>query len=201
MPPFSPSSRFSTTPDTGFHSTSRSSPTMQSAPHIEVPQINRSRSLKSPDSVISVRSCSLTAFLLLAALALPAAAPAAEPALAGYSDFAALSKQLEALAKPDLCQITSLAKSPGGREIWLVTIGRGDFVTAIGVGQVIKGRLSVTRRPIVPRTARPQSGLPVSPPQVGTRASSRCNLARRPRLTSRGMFAEQDPPSTTPKIF
>jgi hypothetical protein len=100
---------------------------MQSAPHIEVPQINRSRSLKSPDSVISVRSCSLTAFLLLAALALPAAAPAAEPALAGYSDFAALSKQLEALAKPDLCQITSLAKSPGGREIWLVTIGRGDI--------------------------------------------------------------------------
>ena len=98
---------------------------MQSASHVELHK-EMQRVLKLIRSVISVRSCSLPAFLILAALALPAAASAAGPAIEGYSDFAALTKQVAALAKPDVCQVTSLAKSPGGRDIWLATIGRGD---------------------------------------------------------------------------
>lgn len=51
---------------------------------------------------------------------------AAEPALEGYSDFATLSKQVQTLARPELCEVTSLARSPGGRDVWLITIGRGE---------------------------------------------------------------------------
>jgi hypothetical protein len=51
---------------------------------------------------------------------------AAPPAIEGYSDFAAFSRQVQALAKPGICTISSLAKSPGGREVWLATIGTGE---------------------------------------------------------------------------
>lgn len=50
---------------------------------------------------------------------------AAEPAIDGYSNFAEFSRQVQALAKPEICAVRSLAKSPGGREVWLVTIGAG----------------------------------------------------------------------------
>ena len=49
----------------------------------------------------------------------------AAPAIEGYTDFADFSKQVQSLARPELCTVTALARSPGGREVWLVTIGRG----------------------------------------------------------------------------
>jgi Zinc carboxypeptidase len=66
--------------------------------------------------------CLLIAFLLAENCVVTAATPAIE----GYSDFAELSKQVQALAKPGLCSVASLVKSAGGRDIWLITIGRGE---------------------------------------------------------------------------
>jgi hypothetical protein len=48
------------------------------------------------------------------------------PALEGYSDFAEFTKQIQSLARPELCAVRALAKSPGEREVWLVTIGSGQ---------------------------------------------------------------------------
>ena len=50
----------------------------------------------------------------------------APPAIEGYSDFAELTKKVQSLAKPALATVTALTKSPGGREVWLVTIGAGE---------------------------------------------------------------------------
>ncbi|MEX2140492.1 MAG: M14 family metallopeptidase [Pirellulales bacterium] len=51
---------------------------------------------------------------------------AADAASEGYSDSATFSKQVQAIAKPGLAAVISLAKSPGGREVWLITVGRGE---------------------------------------------------------------------------
>jgi hypothetical protein len=53
-------------------------------------------------------------------------ADAAAPAIKGYTDFVQFTEQVRALARPELCRVTALATSPGGRSIWLLTIGRGD---------------------------------------------------------------------------
>jgi len=80
-----------------------------------------------------VRSGSLCIRLLVALIvadAVPGGSKAlfaAEPAIEGYSDFATFSKQVQGLAKPDLASVTSLAKSPGGRDVWLITVGRGEI--------------------------------------------------------------------------
>ena len=63
----------------------------------------------------------------LIAVAFISAAIAGKPAIEGYSDFAALTMELTELAKSDVCDVKSLAKSPGGRDVWLVTVGRGDI--------------------------------------------------------------------------
>ncbi len=70
-------------------------------------------------------STSLPATLMLAALTLPVDVAATDPAIEGYSDFAALSNQVADLARPDLCQVGSSVKSPGEWEIWPVTLSRG----------------------------------------------------------------------------
>ncbi len=46
-------------------------------------------------------------------------------AIAGYADFAEFSRQVEALAKPGLCDVSSLGTTLGGRKIYLLTIGGG----------------------------------------------------------------------------
>ncbi len=63
----------------------------------------------------------------LIAVAYISAAIAGKPAIEGYRDFAALTAELTELAKSDNCDLESLAKSPGGRDVWLVTVGRGDI--------------------------------------------------------------------------
>jgi CO dehydrogenase/acetyl-CoA synthase alpha subunit len=44
-----------------------------------------------------------------------------------YSNFAAQTSRLDALTKayPDLAKLTSLGKTTGGKDIWLLTIGTG----------------------------------------------------------------------------
>ncbi len=45
-----------------------------------------------------------------------------------YTDYRQLSKKLNTLVTeyPGLCTLKSLAKTAGGRDIWLITIGTGD---------------------------------------------------------------------------
>jgi hypothetical protein len=62
----------------------------------------------------------------LVTVGLVSALVAGKSTVEGYSDFAALSSELKELAKSELCDVTSLAKSPGGRDVWLVAIGRGE---------------------------------------------------------------------------
>jgi CO dehydrogenase/acetyl-CoA synthase alpha subunit len=62
----------------------------------------------------------------LIAVALVSALIAGKPAIEGYSDFAALTSELNDLAKSENCDVKSLAKSPGDRDVWLVTVGRGE---------------------------------------------------------------------------
>jgi hypothetical protein len=62
----------------------------------------------------------------LVAVALVSALIAGKPAIEGYNDFSAMSAELKELAKSEICDVTSLAKSPGAREVWLLTIGRGE---------------------------------------------------------------------------
>ena len=71
-------------------------------------------------------------------------AAAAPVAIEGYSDFKSLTEQVQSLARPDLCTIRALAKSPGGREVWLVTIGKGQVdqkPAVLVVGNVDAGHL------------------------------------------------------------
>ena len=49
----------------------------------------------------------------------------ANPALDGYANHEAFTKQLVELDQSDLVQMTSLGKSVGGRDVWLLTIGAG----------------------------------------------------------------------------
>jgi hypothetical protein len=68
----------------------------------------------------------LAALLVVSAFVASIPLAAAAPALEGYTDFATLSKQVAELVKPGLCTVASLTKSPGGRDVWLITIGRGE---------------------------------------------------------------------------
>ncbi|MBX9789127.1 MAG: hypothetical protein K2Y37_09450 [Pirellulales bacterium] len=66
--------------------------------------------------------------LVVALWVLAAASPAsAQPAIEGYTDYQALSKQVEQLAadgaEPALVRAKSLATTLGGREVWLLTLG------------------------------------------------------------------------------
>ena len=65
-------------------------------------------------------------------LALAASSAGAQPPSAGYHDHARLSRALDSLqrAHPRLVQVTSLAKSPGGRDVHAVRLGAGANVDA-----------------------------------------------------------------------
>lgn len=66
-------------------------------------------------------------------LCLAAAVPAQE-----YSNFAGQTSRLEALSKsyPDLARLSSLGKTNGGKEIWLLTIGTGKTETKPAIAVV-----------------------------------------------------------------
>ena len=65
-------------------------------------------------------------FLLALALVFQAAAAADDGILAGYTDYAAMRGRIDALAKSKLVKIQSLAKTRGGRDVLLVSIGAGN---------------------------------------------------------------------------
>jgi hypothetical protein len=56
----------------------------------------------------------------------PAAPVTAAPAIQGYADYEALAAQVHALAHTPDVKVSSLAKTLGHREVFLVTIGTGD---------------------------------------------------------------------------
>jgi len=56
-------------------------------------------------------------------LFMPGAATA-NPALRGYANYAAYAAQVKALEGHDLVQVTSLAKTAGGRDVYLLTISK-----------------------------------------------------------------------------
>ena len=51
----------------------------------------------------------------------------ANPALEGYADDAALKKQIDEIAALKTANATSLGKTLGGRDVYLLTIGLGDL--------------------------------------------------------------------------
>jgi hypothetical protein len=53
----------------------------------------------------------------------------------GYSDYKALTAKISALGKanPSVCSATSLVRTEGGKEIWLLTIGSGDTGSKPGI--------------------------------------------------------------------
>jgi hypothetical protein len=63
--------------------------------------------------------------VLLALSIIPATLPSA---LGQYQDHNLISKKLDAIAREykEVCKVTSLVKTSEGREIWLITIGKGD---------------------------------------------------------------------------
>lgn len=50
----------------------------------------------------------------------------ANPALQGYADYATFVKQVQALDESDLVSVKSIGISAGGREIWAITVGKGE---------------------------------------------------------------------------
>lgn len=68
----------------------------------------------------------LLVFVLPASLGPPLLA--AEPAVSEYVDYPALTETLQALVKAngDLAALESLGKTAGGRDVWLLTLSRGD---------------------------------------------------------------------------
>jgi len=50
----------------------------------------------------------------------------ANPALEGYADYAAYVKQVQTLDESDLVSVKSIGISAGGREIWAITVGKGE---------------------------------------------------------------------------
>ena len=59
-------------------------------------------------------------------LCLAAGTLRANPALEGYANYATYAEQVRQLEESDLVAVSSLGKTAGGREILLLTIGRGD---------------------------------------------------------------------------
>ncbi len=47
------------------------------------------------------------------------------PALEGYADYAAFRAQVDELEESDVCSVSSLGKTLGGRDVLLLTIGTG----------------------------------------------------------------------------
>jgi hypothetical protein len=49
----------------------------------------------------------------------------AQPVVAGYSDYAALAREVQRLDQSELVSTKSLGKTLGGREVWLLSVSRG----------------------------------------------------------------------------
>jgi hypothetical protein len=72
-----------------------------------------------------MRPILLAAASALLTLSLLGTGLASEPTLQGHLDYNAHRQQLEAIAKSHLVELKSLAKTHGGRDVWLLTIGTG----------------------------------------------------------------------------
>ena len=66
------------------------------------------------------------AFAVGLGLALATIASQAQPALDGYADYAALSRQVQSFATNSLSTVRSLGATCTGREVWLLSIGEGQ---------------------------------------------------------------------------
>ena len=55
----------------------------------------------------------------------PVIGEASEPAVEGYADYQAFAADVQALGRSDVVTVTSLAKTAGGREIYLLTLSIG----------------------------------------------------------------------------
>ncbi len=64
----------------------------------------------------------------MVASAVSMSAIAAGGAIDGYSDYAEFAKQVEALAKPPLVEVSSLGTTLGGRKIFVITVGAGKNI-------------------------------------------------------------------------
>src|SRR5436190_1319107 len=69
------------------------------------------------------------------------AACAQNPALDGYANHEAFSAQVKELDASDLVAVSSLGKSVGGRDVWLLTLGIGktDDKPAIAIVGNVQG--------------------------------------------------------------
>lgn len=71
-------------------------------------------------------------------------APVQNITLGQYSDYRSLSAKFQALANdyPSLCTLKSLVKTDGGKDVWLLTIGKGEKDSKPGVAVIggIDGR-------------------------------------------------------------
>jgi len=63
---------------------------------------------------------------LLLSICVSRSAPAADFPLKGYADYKALTQQTAQVAKSEYATRTSLGRTLGGREIWLLSIGTGQ---------------------------------------------------------------------------
>src|SRR5580765_8083612 len=68
---------------------------------------------------------SLPPLALCGLIVLVQAALGQNPALEGYANHEAFSAQVKELDASDFVAVTSLGKSVGGRDVWLLTIGTG----------------------------------------------------------------------------
>jgi len=64
-------------------------------------------------------------WLFLAVLVVGQEAAPVNPALEGYRDHADFSAAVKKLGDSDLAEVTSLGRSAGGRDVWLITISQG----------------------------------------------------------------------------
>lgn len=67
----------------------------------------------------------VAAWLLLSAIVAAQEKPTESPALAGYRNHEAFSAAVKKLDDSELAEVTSLGKSAGGRDVWLITISQG----------------------------------------------------------------------------
>lgn len=89
--------------------------------------------------------------LLLFSISLSSSLAVANPALEGYANYAALSERAKQLDAAEVVAVGSLGKTAGGREILLLTIGRGEaakkpaicIVGAVDAAQVLGSELAL----------------------------------------------------------
>ena len=82
----------------------------------------------------------LAALLCVSAIAVAQDDKPANPALAGYRNHEAFSAAVKKLDDSDLAEVVSLGKSAGGRDVWLITIGKDkDKKPALAVVGNVQG--------------------------------------------------------------